>query len=69
MVDLSQILQLLKIEPGSGLLQSALLFMIYWSSHGVRKDIKALLLRMVTNENRMNVLEGRVTNLETKEKV
>lgn len=69
MVELSHIMQLLQIEPGSGLLQSALLFMIYWSSHGIRKDIKSLLLRMVVNENRINQLDERVVKLETKEKV
>ena len=68
MVELSQILQLLQIEPGSGLLQSALLFMIWLSSMGVRKDIKAMGLRLLNHEARFDKIEGRLTTLETKER-
>lgn len=42
LIDPTQILSLLKIEPGSGLLQSFLLLMIWLSSRGVKKELVEL---------------------------
>jgi len=61
MVELTQILQFFKVDPSTGWIQSAILFMILLSSNGVRRDIKMLLVKI-------DALEIRVFNLETKTK-
>lgn len=68
MIEISQIMQLLQIEPGSGLLQSALLLMIWLTSLGVRKDIKSMGLKLIDHNKRLEKIEGRLTILETKER-
>jgi hypothetical protein len=42
MLDFGQLMEFMKIEPGHGLLQSVLLFMIWWQSRGFRQDLKML---------------------------
>lgn len=42
MFDFNQIMEFMKIEPGHGLLQSVLLFMIWWQGKGFRQDLKHL---------------------------
>lgn len=39
MFDLGQVFELMRIEPG---LQTVLLFMIWWQSRGLRKDVASL---------------------------
>lgn len=69
MFDFSSIIELMKVEPGHGLLQSVLLFMIWIQSRGVRKELEGLRKafidskqvteqRFVGIENRLLVLEG-----------
>ncbi len=68
MFDFSQILELLKVEPGHGLVQSGLLFMIWLSSRGVKKEIigiKTLVLTgKVANDIKFEQIGTRLTNLE-----
>jgi len=68
MVELSHVLQLLQIEPGSGLLQSGLLLLIWLTSLGVRKDIKAMGFKLVDHDKKFKKIEERLTILETKER-
>jgi len=68
MFDFDSIIELLKVEPGHGFIQSILLAMIWWSSRGVRKEIHQLgenFTDMKSNhELRLNNIEGRLTVLE-----
>ncbi len=69
MFDFSQVLTLLKVEPGHGLLQSFLLFMIWMSSRGIKKEMaadrKLHAETKVTHETRFDKIEGRITALES----
>lgn len=71
MFELSQIWALLQIEPGAGLLQSVILFGIWWNSRAIKKGIFDLGTRMnktdQKNEARFVAIEGRLTKLEPKE--
>ena len=71
MFDLSLITELLKVEPGHGFVQSILLAMIWWSSRGVRKEIRSLHdgfdLKKVEDEMRFVKIEGRISVLEKPE--
>ena len=68
MFDFSQILEFVKFEPGHGLLQSALLFMIWLQSRGLRKELVELrvMLGDVKShvEKRFELVERRITILE-----
>lgn len=68
MFDFTSIIDLAKIEPGHGLLQSGLLFLIWLSSRGLRKDIISLRdsveAQKTTIEHRFEKVEGRITALE-----
>jgi len=70
MFSLDWIQRMMEIEPGHGLLQSILLFMIWLQSKGLRDEIRAL--RKIFAEAQLAIgerfknLEVRVTNLETK---
>lgn len=68
MFDYTSIIELAKIEPGHGLLQSALLFMIWLSSRGLRKEIASLShsleVQKTSIEHRFERVEGRITVLE-----
>lgn len=70
MYDFSQIMEFMKIEPGHGLLQSVLLFMIWWQSRGFRQDLKllkeALGQARVHMEKRFEKIEERLIFLEEK---
>lgn len=48
--------ELLKMEPGSGMLNSILLFLIWWNV----KSLKAILTQLITDH------EVRITKLEVK---
>lgn len=39
MFDFNEIINFAKVEQGHGLLQCVLLFMIWWQSRGLRKDL------------------------------
>jgi hypothetical protein len=65
MFDLSQILELVKLEPGHNLVQSFLLFMIWMSSRGLRREIRK---DLSAQQKRIDNHEGRIIVLETKEK-
>ena len=68
MFDFSQILTLIRLEPGHGLLQSFLLFMIWMSSRGIKKEMaadrKSQAETKATHETRFDKIEGRITVLE-----
>jgi hypothetical protein len=68
MFDFSQILELAKLEPGHGLVQSILLFMIWLQSRGLRQDVAslkdAITVQRNNNEVRFQKIEGRLTILE-----
>lgn len=68
MFDFSQILDMLKLEPGHGLVQSLLLFMIWLSSRGLKKELvelkSSLLEFKIHNEDRFKHIEDRLTTLE-----
>ncbi len=70
MFEVSQVLELMKVEPGSGLVQSILLFMIWWSSREIKKAIASLGTRIdisdIKNETRFVKIENRITDLESK---
>lgn len=42
MFDLSQLFDFVKVDPDHGILQSILLFMIWWQSRRLREDIASL---------------------------
>jgi hypothetical protein len=69
MFDFVQIIELLKVEPGHGLIQSFLLLMIWMSSRGVKKEIGQLKEGLegmkIHHEVRFEKIEGRITVLET----
>jgi len=68
MFEFDQIIELLKVEPGHGMTQSVLLFMIWWSSRGVKKEIaslkKVLDAVQAVYETRFSKIEGRISALE-----
>lgn len=75
--DLNQISELLKVEPGHGLVQSLLLALIWWESRGVKKTVVALMTRLADlkenhetildkHESRLTDHEGRISKLEIK---
>jgi len=68
MFDWSSVVELMKIEPGHGLVQSVLLFMIWIQSRGVRLAIKkleeALSSDKASNEIRFQKIENRLTIVE-----
>lgn len=71
MFDFDQVFNMMKIEPGHGMLQSILLFMIWLSSRSLRKEIQTLreyLQKLeVGIEMRFQRVEGRVNTLEIKQ--
>lgn len=68
MFDLQAVWELLRIEPGTGVLQSFFLLMIWWTSLGIRKDLreyqKSTDSRLDSHEKRLNDYEGRLVKLE-----
>lgn len=68
MFDMGSLLDLMKMEPGHGFLQSVLLFMIWWQSKGLRKEIVSLKDSFheakSQNDKRFDVIEHRITILE-----
>ncbi len=68
MFDVTQVLEFMKAEPGHGLVQSLLLFMIWISSRGLRKELielkTSLLEFKIHNEDRFKHIEDRITKLE-----
>lgn len=68
--DFSSVIEFAKAEPGHGLLQSVLLFMIWLQSKGLRKEVANLVTSMtefkMSVEKRFEKIEGRVTQLEIK---
>jgi hypothetical protein len=68
LIDLNQIVDFLKIEPGHGLVQTILLLMIWWSSRGVKKEISTLrdsvLEVKIHVEDRFQGIEKRLTLIE-----
>lgn len=68
-IDLGQIFEFLRAEPGHGLLQSFLLFMIWLNSRGVKREVMSLGDRLSdlrsSNEFRLDRLEKRLTIVET----
>lgn len=70
MFEFSQLLELLKVEPGHGLVQSLLLFMIWITSRGLKKELVGLrdsLTDMkIHHEVRFEQIETRVQTLERK---
>lgn len=67
--DFNQVIDLLKVEPGHGLIQSLLLLMIWWSSRGVKKEIMALRDSVqevkLHVEDRFKTIEARLQLIET----
>ncbi len=56
MFDISQVLEFAKMDHSlSGLVNTALLAMIYWSSRGLRRDMKK---KFDNHEQRIKVLES-----------
>ena len=77
MFDLEQVWTLAKIEPGHNLAQCVLLFMIWWSSRGLKQEVSRLNASLFTNQKEtkekfekvdktLNNHEGRISTLETK---
>lgn len=70
MFDFSQIVELMRAEPGHGLLQSVLLFMIWLTSRSLKKELVSLKDSLsdmkIHNEVRFEKIEGRLTTLESK---
>ncbi len=68
MFDLSQILELLRVEPGHGLVQSLLLFMIWLSSRSLKKELiglrDSLTDMRLHQEVRFEKIESRIETLE-----
>lgn len=68
MFDFSNITELLKVEPGHGLIQSILLFMIWITSRGLKKEVinlkDSLTQAKTFYETRFEKLEGRLDVLE-----
>lgn len=66
--DLSQIGEFIRLEPGHGLVQSLLLFMIWLNSRGVKKELITLTERLLDmkahHEERFSKVEDRLTILE-----
>lgn len=70
MFDLETIGELLKVEPGHGLIQSVLLFMIWLSSRNIKLELRSLKDALTQfkerSEARFAKIETRVEILETK---
>lgn len=70
MFDFSQILELLRVEPGHGLVQSLLLFMIWLSSRSLKKELiglrDSLTDMRLHHEVRFEKIESRIDTLERK---
>lgn len=68
MFDPTVLIELLKQEPGHGLVQSFLLAMIWLSSRGIKIELKALHLAIAdlkqNYDKRFEHLEGRVMTIE-----
>lgn len=68
MIDINQVFEYVKWDQ-HGLLQTLLLFMIWWTSRGIRKDLhdykQTTNTRLEINEERINDHEGRISTLET----
>lgn len=61
MFDFLTIIDLWKLEPGSGsALQSLLLGMIWWQCRGARKDWKEGKKQLQNHEERITVLEDQI---------
>lgn len=73
MFDFSQVLDFMRLGQGHGLIQSVLLFMIWWQGKGLRKEL--VTLRDSFSEAKSNTdkrfehIEGRITVLETRGKI
>lgn len=68
MFDFGLILDFLKVEPGHGAVQCLLLFMIWWTSKGIRRDLADYKqytdTRLDSHEKRLDDHEGRLIKLE-----
>jgi hypothetical protein len=68
--NFDQIIDLLRVEPGHGIIQCFLLFMIWLQSKGVRKELvslkESLEATKTTDERRFGGIELRLVNLENK---
>ncbi len=71
MFEFSNFIEFAKAEPGHGLLQSGLLFMIWLSSRSLKKELEALKAMLekfeIGNEMRFRQVENRVSVLEIKQ--
>lgn len=70
MFDFSAILDFIKLEPGHGLMQTVLLFMIWLQSKGLRREIASLRDGLAearsTMDKRFEKIEWRITVIENK---
>ena len=65
-IPFSTVFELLKSEPGHGLLQSGLLFMIWMSTRGLKKEVQELKETLTKMEIGYGVRIGSIENhLET----
>ena len=68
MFDLQSIIDVMKVEPGHGLIQSVLLLMIWWQSKSLKQEMT--FLRQLIGEVKLNLekrfesIEDRVLKLE-----
>lgn len=72
MFDFSSVIEFIKIEPGHGILQSVLLFMIWIQGKGLRKEIgmikDALAETKSVIDKRFEKIEWRITAIENRGK-
>lgn len=68
MFDFNVVFELLKYEPGHGLIQSFLLAMIWFSSRGIKNELKILAKLIENHDKRFINIEGRVSILEQSHK-
>lgn len=73
MFEFSQIIDFAKLAPGHAFVQSVLLFMIWWQSKGLRKEIASLRDSFSetksTIDKRFDGVENRLSLLEKKHEV
>jgi hypothetical protein len=71
MIEFSQVLDLMKVEPGHGLVQCLLLLMIWFSARGIKKEIVSLKdsLRNIKDETEDKITdhEKRIRLIENKQ--
>ena len=63
MFDFQSIIELMRLEPGHGLIQSVLLLMIWWQSKSLKQEMT--FLRQLIGEVKLN-LEKRFESIETR---